>query len=87
MKIIGELQYYRSKVDRDLHPYAVCTTDTTDESKPLILEVSPEAISNLPRAVTDRKDSWYRRETWSLLCSSATNWIWSWFDKSKLWRD
>ena len=51
MKPIGELQYYHSKVDGKLHPYAVCATDKTDEPKPLILEVSPGALSDLTGAV------------------------------------
>ena len=51
MKPVGQLQYFRSDVDGKLHPCAVCATDTGDEPKPLILEVSPGAISNLSGAV------------------------------------
>jgi len=51
MNPIGEIQHFRSEVDGELHPCAVCATDTTDEPKPLILEVSPGALSNLPGAV------------------------------------
>ena len=56
MKPIGELQYFRSEVDGKLHPCAVCATDTTDEPKPLILEVSPGALSNLPGAVAQTEE-------------------------------
>jgi len=52
MKPAGQLQYFRSNVDGKLHPCAVCVTDTGDDPKPLLLEVSPGAISNLPAAVT-----------------------------------
>ena len=48
---VGQLQYFRSKVDGKLHPCAVCATDTSDEPKPLIVEVSPGALGNLPGAV------------------------------------
>lgn len=51
MKPVGELQYFRSKADDRLHPCAVCATDTIDEPKPLVLEVSPGALSNLPGAI------------------------------------
>ena len=52
MKPVGQLQYFRSNVDGRLHPCAVCATDTTEEPKPLILEVSPGALGNLPGAVS-----------------------------------
>ncbi len=48
---VGQLQYFQSKVDDKLHPYAVCAIDTSDEPKPLIVEVSPGALGNLPGAV------------------------------------
>ena len=51
MKPAGQLQYFRSNVDGKLHPCAVCATDTGNDPKPLLLEVSPGAISNLPAAV------------------------------------
>ncbi len=51
MMPVGQLQYFQSKVDGKLHPYAVCATDTNDEPKPLIVEVSPGALGNLPGAV------------------------------------
>ncbi|MFB3041929.1 MAG: hypothetical protein ACE1ZS_09100, partial [Candidatus Poribacteria bacterium] len=38
--------------DGKLHPCAVCATDTGDEPKPLIIEVSPGALGSLPRAVS-----------------------------------
>ena len=47
----GQLQYFRSPVDGRLHPYAVCATDTDPEPKPLLIEVSPGAMSDLPGAV------------------------------------
>ena len=51
MMPVGQLQYFQSKVDGKLHPCAVCATDTSDEPKPLIVEVSPGALGNLPGAV------------------------------------
>lgn len=48
---VGQLQYLQSKVDGKLHPCAVCVTDTSNEPKPLIVEVSPGALGNLPGAV------------------------------------
>ena len=51
MKLVGQLQYFRSGVDGKLHPCAVCATDTSDEPKPLIVEVSPGALGNLDGAV------------------------------------
>jgi len=51
MNPIGQLQYFRSPVDGLLHPCAVCATDAGDEPMPLILDVSPGAIGNLPAAV------------------------------------
>lgn len=47
----GQIQYFRSKTDDKLHPYAVCATDDSDEAKPVVLEVSPDAISDLPEAL------------------------------------
>ena len=51
MNPAGQLQYFRSDIDGKLHPCAVCTTDTSDEPKPLIVEVSPDALGNLSGAV------------------------------------
>ncbi len=51
MKPVGQLQYFRSEVDGKLHPCAVCPTAASDEPKPLIVEVSPGALGNLPSAV------------------------------------
>ena len=51
MTLTGQLQYFRSKIDGSLAPCAVCATDTTDEPKPLIVEVSPGAMGNLTRCV------------------------------------
>jgi len=51
MKPVGQLQYFRSSVDGQLHPCAVCATDTDPDPKPLIIEVSPGALHHLPGAV------------------------------------
>ena len=51
MTPVGQLQYFRSAIDGKLHPYAVCATDARNEPKPLIVEVSPGALGNLPGAV------------------------------------
>ena len=48
---VGQLQYFRSRIDGKLHPCAVCSTDTRDEPNPLIVEVSPGALGNLSGAV------------------------------------
>ena len=47
----AQLQYFRSPVDGRLHPCAVCATDTGPEPKPLLIEVSPGAMTDLPGAV------------------------------------
>jgi len=47
----AQIEYFRSDVDGALHPCAVCATDTGDEPKPLIVEVSPGALNNLPGAM------------------------------------
>jgi len=51
VKPVGQLQYFKSKVDDKLYPYAVCATDTSDDPKPLIVEISPGAWGNLSAAV------------------------------------
>jgi predicted esterase len=56
MRSAGQLHYFRSDVDGKLHPYAVCTTDTTDTPKPLILEVSPGALSDLSRTISQTEE-------------------------------
>jgi len=56
MKPVGQLQYFRSKVDGKLHPCAVCATNRSHEPKPLILEVSPGAISDLSAAVAQTEE-------------------------------
>jgi pimeloyl-ACP methyl ester carboxylesterase len=50
----GQLQYFKSKVDHKLYPYAICLTDTSDDpvEKPLIVEVSPGGWGNLPAAIS-----------------------------------
>jgi predicted esterase len=47
----GQLLYFRSSVDGQLYPCAVCATDDGSEPKALIIEVSPGAYDNLPGAV------------------------------------
>ena len=47
----GQILEFRSDVDGALHPCAVCATDDTPEPKPLIIEVSPGAMNDLPGAV------------------------------------
>ena len=47
----GELLEFQSDVDGLLHPCAVCATDDGPEPKPLIIEVSPGAMNDLPAAV------------------------------------
>ncbi|MBM3932819.1 MAG: hypothetical protein FJ319_00690 [SAR202 cluster bacterium] len=53
MRPQAQLLYFRSKIDLKLHPYAVCATDDLPGPKPLILEISPGAITNLQKAVED----------------------------------
>lgn len=50
-KPVGRLQYFRSTVDGNFHPYAVCAADMGRQPKPLILQVDPGAINDLPGAV------------------------------------
>ena len=52
----GELHYFRSRVDGRFHPCAVCATDAGNEPKPLILEVSPGALSDLRGAVAQTEE-------------------------------
>lgn len=49
----GQILDFHSKTDGRLHPYAVCATDASLEPKPLIVEVSPGAISDLGKSVRD----------------------------------
>jgi pimeloyl-ACP methyl ester carboxylesterase len=51
MKPLGQIEYFRSRIDGSLSPCAVCATDTSDEPKPLILEVSPGALRDLSQCV------------------------------------
>ncbi|HCK16574.1 TPA: hypothetical protein DHW51_20775 [Candidatus Poribacteria bacterium] len=52
VKPVGKIQHFKSKVDGNFYPYAVCATDTDDNPKPLIVEISPGAWGNLSAAVT-----------------------------------
>ena len=47
----GELRDFKSRIDGKLHPYAVCVAGDSNEPLPVIVEVSPGAITNLPAAV------------------------------------
>ena len=47
----GQVQYFRSPVDGQLYPCAVCATDEGAEPKPLLIELSPGAFDNLSGAV------------------------------------
>ena len=53
MKPTGQLEYFRSGIDGAEVPCAVCATDTSDEPKPLIIEVSPGAMKDLPGCVSE----------------------------------
>ena len=53
MKPTGQLEYFRSGIDGAEVPCAVCATDASDEPKPLIVEVSPGAMKNLPGCVSE----------------------------------
>jgi poly(3-hydroxybutyrate) depolymerase len=55
-KLTGRLEYFRSGIDGTEAPCAVCATDTTDEPKPLIVEVSPGAMKDLPGCVSQVED-------------------------------
>ena len=51
-KPVGQVLYFRSKIDGQLQPCAVCATDDGTEPKALILEVSPGASAgNLPKMI------------------------------------
>ena len=47
----GELRDFKSRIDGKLHPYAVCVAGDSNEPLPVIVEVSPGGITNLPAAV------------------------------------
>jgi pimeloyl-ACP methyl ester carboxylesterase len=47
----GRVLEFRSPVDGRTHPYAVCATDDDPSPRPLLIEVSPGAIADLPGAV------------------------------------
>ena len=51
MGITGRLEEFRSPLDGLLHPCAIAATDDAPEPKPLLIEVSPAALDDLPRAV------------------------------------
>ncbi|MBL9215603.1 MAG: prolyl oligopeptidase family serine peptidase [Opitutaceae bacterium] len=52
MNPTGRLLHFRSAVDGREHPVALCATDDSPAPKPLIVELSPSAHRNLPRAVS-----------------------------------
>ena len=43
----GQVLYYHSKLDEMLQPLPICATDNSSTPKPLILDLSPGAISDL----------------------------------------
>src|ERR1041384_3369349 len=45
MKRSGQLIYYRSRVDNELHPYAICATEPDGKPMPVIFQVSPGATN------------------------------------------
>ena len=47
----GQVLYYRSKLDEMLQPLPICAADSSSTPKPLILDLSPGAISNLGHSV------------------------------------
>ena len=47
----GAIEHYESRVDGTKQPYAVCATDDDGGPWPLILEVSPGAITDMEAAV------------------------------------
>ena len=47
----GQLLHYASRLDRQLQPLPVCTTDDSKQPKALILDLSPGAIANLDSSV------------------------------------
>ncbi len=53
MRPVAQLLNFRSKIDARLHPYAVCATDDSPGTKPLIVEISPGAITNVQKALED----------------------------------
>jgi len=51
MKPKGQLAYHHSLLDAELQPLALCATDDGSEPLPLIVELSPGSIANLPGSV------------------------------------
>lgn len=51
MKPKGQLAYHHSRLDAELQPLALCATDDGSEPLPLIVELSPGSIANLPGSV------------------------------------
>lgn len=60
----GQLLYYRSKLDEVMQPLPVCATDDGSGAKPLILDLSPGAISNLAGSVSgcEQMAGWLRED-------------------------
>jgi len=47
----GQIAYHTSKLDSQLQPLALCASDDGSEPLPLIVELSPGSIADLPRSV------------------------------------
>lgn len=56
MRPSGQVHYFRSHIDGELCPYAFCATDTGSEPKPLVVDVTPGALNNLARAVSQAEE-------------------------------
>ncbi len=51
MKPNGQVAYHRSCLDGTLQPIPLCASDAEAQPAPLIVELSPGSIANLPRSV------------------------------------
>ncbi len=62
--LMAKVLEYKSAVDGEIYPYAVCATDETDEPKPMILIVSPggTALANACRLVRGIADMVHKNE-------------------------
>lgn len=51
--MVGAVYSYRSSVFDDLQPLALCTTDTSDKPKPLIVDLVPGTFSHMAQAARE----------------------------------
>lgn len=51
MRVKGQVAYHHSCLDNELQPIALCASDDGSEPMPLIVELSPGSIANLPNSV------------------------------------